>query len=562
MRISTACRVSGTAQRKSNLHIVGIAYLASFLIARMNPKHISELLRRAAPQDMPRSQRRRALLSMASALAVGAIFAPALVRPLRAQPRFGSNPFTLGVASGSPRADSIVLWTRLVDDGLPPENVALKWEVAHDENFRDIARHGTAPATPQLAHSVRAEVKGLEPARWYWYRFMAGDAVSPVGRTRTAPATGAANQRLRFAFASCQQYEQGFYAAYRHMAREELDVVVFLGDYIYESSWGRNHVRKHNAGEPYTLDDYRNRYALYKGDADLQLMHAAAPWLVTWDDHEVDNDYANDQAEDLAPEFLLRRAAAYQAFYEHMPLSPRALPRGPDALLYDSFAFGDLANFFVLDDRQYRAHQVCAKAGRGGSNVVADCAERLEANRSLLGATQEAWLKDGFARTRAKWNVVAQQTLMAQHDRKAGPGQSFWTDGWDGYPAARARLLGDIAQIKPSNPLVIGGDVHCNWVADLKADFDDIKSPVIASEFCGTSITSQGPSVKQIAATLAENPHIRYGNGKRGYVTMELTPARCTTVMRGLDSEKRADSKISTVATFVVENGRPGAQTA
>ncbi|MEO7728888.1 MAG: alkaline phosphatase D family protein, partial [Burkholderiales bacterium] len=175
---------------------------------------------------------------------------------------------------------------------------------------------------------------------------------------------------------------------------------------------------------------------------------------------------------------------------------------------------------------------------------------------------QEAWLKAGLTRTRTTWNVIAQQTLMAQHDRKAGPGQSFWTDGWDGYPAARARLLGDIAQIKPSNPLIIGGDVHCNWVADLKADFDDAKSPVIASEFCGTSITSQGPSVKQIAASLGENPHIRYGNGKRGYMTMELTPERCTTDLRGLDSEKRADSRISTVATFVVENGRPGVQNA
>ena len=531
----------------------------------MNKKQLTDWLRRTAPPDMPPSQRRRMILRMAAALAAGALFAPPLVRPVRAQPRFSSDPFTLGIASGSPRPDSVVLWTRLAPEplaggGLPTENIALKWEVARDQSFRDITQRGTVTATPQFAHSVRAEVTGLEPARWYWYRFMAGDAVSAVGRTRTAPAPGTANDRLRFAFASCQQYEQGYYAAYRHMAREDLDLVVFLGDYIYESSWGRNHLRKHNAGEPRTLDEYRNRYALYKGDADLQLMHAAAPWLVTWDDHEVSNDYANDQSHDLDPDFLLRRAAAYQAYYEHMPLAPSAVPRGAAMLLHDSFAFGSLATFFVLDDRQYRALQACPRPGRGGSNVVTDCAERLDTGRSLLGTVQEAWLKDGLTRTRAKWNVIAQQTLMAQHDRKAGPGQSFWTDGWDGYPAARARLLGDVAQIKPSNPLVISGDVHCNWVADLKTDFDDAKSPVIASEFCGTSITSQGPSVKQIAATLEENPHIRYGNGKRGYVTMELTPARCTAVIRGLASEKRADSAISTIDTFVVENGRPGAQ--
>jgi len=458
-----------------------------------------------------------------------------------------------------------VLWTRLAPDplgggGMPVADTEIRWEVADDEGFRRISASGVVTATPELAHSVRVVADGLEPARWYWYRFTAGDAVSAVGRTRTAPAAGASVDRLRFAFASCQQYEQGYYAAHRHLAREELDLVVFLGDYIYESSWGRNHVRKHNAGEPRTLDEYRNRYALYKSDTDLQASHACAPWIVTWDDHEVDNDYANDEAEDLDPDFLLRRAAAYRAYYEHMPLAPRALPRGPSALIYDNFAFGDLATFFVLDDRQYRSHHACPKAGRGGSNVVADCAERLAVSRTMLGAEQETWLREGLGRTRAQWNVIAQQTLMAQGDRKSGAGQSFWTDGWDGYPQARARLLGDVAQSRASNPLVIGGDVHCTWVADLKVDFDDPKSPVVATEFCGTSITSQGPNAKQIATTLAENPHIRYGNGTRGYITMELTRERCTAAIRGLASEKRADSPLSTLARFVVEHARPGAQ--
>ena len=533
---------------------------------RMNPKFLSELLRRAAPTNMPPSQRRRAVLRIAAGLAASALIAPVALRKAWAQPRFSAYPFTLGVASGSPRADGMVLWTRLAPDplaggGMAQENFGLGWELAADEGFRRIVRTGSTTATPALGHSVHVELSGLDPARWYWYRFTAGDAVSPIGRTRTAPALDAAVDRLRFAFASCQQYEQGYYAAHRHLAAEDLDLIVFLGDYIYESSWGHNHVRKHDAGEPYTLSEYRNRHALYKSDSDLQRSHAIAPWIVTWDDHEVDNDYANDRSEDLDPEFLARRAAAYQAYYEHMPLALRALPRGPDAQIYDRYAFGDLATFFVLDDRQYRSHHACQRPGRGGSNVVEDCVERLAPGRTMLGAAQETWLRDGLARSRARWNVIAQQTLMAQHDRKPGPGRSFWTDGWDGYPAARARLLDDIVQRKPSNPLVIGGDLHCNWVADLKPDFDDPQSPVVATEFCSTSITSQGPSAKQVQITLAENPHLRYGNGaKRGYAKMEIRRDACTATLRALDSEKRADSEISTLATFIVENGRPGAR--
>ena len=532
----------------------------------MNQKFLAELLHRAAPTEMPPSQRRRAVLRLAAGLAAAAVLGPAASLRAWAQPRFSAYPFALGVASGSPRPDGIVLWTRLApeplaDGGMPPEPVELRWEIARDVRFRDIAQKGVVHAVPDAAHSVHVEVSGLEPSRWYWYRFMAGDAVSPTGRARTAPAVNSAIDRLAFAFASCQQYEQGYFAAYRHMARDNLDFVVFLGDYIYESSWGRNHVRKHATGEAYTLADYRVRYAQYKSDADLQSMHAAAPWIVTWDDHEVQNDYANDRSQDLDPNFLIRRAAAYRAFYEHLPLARSALPRGHDARIYDRYDFGDLATFLVLDDRQYRSHQACPRPGRGGSNRVEDCAERLDPDRTLLGAAQEQWLAEGLGGSRARWNIIAQQTLMAQHDRKPGPGQSFWTDGWDGYPAARARLLGAVAKHQPSNPLVLSGDVHCTWIADLKPDFDDPKSPVIATEFCGPSITSQGPSQKQVQEGLDENPHLRYGNGnKHGYMKIDILRDHCTATLRALSYEKRADSGIATAATFVVENGRPGAQ--
>ncbi len=510
---------------------------------------------------MRRFDRRSFLIAAASALAAPRLWA---------RPAFSAYPFALGVASGAPLPDGVVLWTRLAPDplnggGLPPAAIEVRWEVARDEGFRNIVRRGRTLAEPQHAHSVHVEVDGLEPARWYWYRFMAGDAVSPSGRTRTAPVADAATDRLRFAFASCQQYEQGFYAAHRHMAAEDLDLVVFLGDYIYESSWGSRHVRKHEGPEPYTLEQYRNRHACYKSDPDLQRCHAAFPWLVTWDDHEVDNDYANDRPEDLDPDFLVRRAAAYRAYWEHMPLRRSALPAGAHMQLYDRYDFGRLARFHVLDGRQYRDPQACPRYGRGGSNVIDDalCPERLAPQRSLLGARQERWLEDGLAASRARWNILAQPLLMAQMERKPGPEKRFWSDGWDGYPAARARLLQAIAERKPANPLVIGGDVHFNCVADLKADFDDPKSAVVATEFCGTSISSQGPAQAQLDARRQENPHVRFAHSeKRGYVMLELVDKHCLARLRAIDSEKAADSPISTLAAFVVEDGRPGAEAA
>ena len=503
-------------------------------------------------------------------LAASGVMLSALPARLLAQPRFQKNPFSLGVASGCPQPDGIVLWTRLAPEpldggGMPDATVEVAWEIAADEAFRSVLRKGVERATPQLAHSVHVEIKGLEPARWYWYRFHSGAATSAVGRFRTAPGAAAANGRLRFALATCQQYEQGYYAAYRHMAREDLDLVVHVGDYIYETSWGNNRVRSHGAPEAVTLSDYRNRYALYKGDADLQAAHAAFPWLVTWDDHEVSNDYANDRSQTLDPpaEFLQRRAAAYQAYYEHMPLPASARPRGPHAQLYMQTAFGQLARFYVLDDRQYRSHQVCARPGRGGSTVVkaTECAERLAPELTLLGAEQERWLNNALEQSSAGWNIIAQQTLMAQHTRGTDAEPGYWTDGWDGYPKARERLLGFIAQRKISNPLVLGGDVHTGIVADLKVNFDDPKSPVVATEFVGTSISSQGPGEKFTEASRQRNPHLKFSNGtQRGYTAFDMTPAQCTVKMRTLSRVTDPQATISDLASFVVVSGKTGAQ--
>jgi alkaline phosphatase D len=511
--------------------------------------------------------RRAFLLALGAALPLGLRAAHAA-----APVRFERDPFALGVASGYPWPHGVVLWTRLITDfeqpdgGIGAMRIPVRWEIAQDEAMQRIVASGTAEASAEWAHSVHVDVQGLEPDRWYWYRFTAGEAVSPIGRTRTAPATDARPTLLRYAFASCQQYEQGYYGAYRHIVADTPDLVAFLGDYIYESSWGRDHVRRHNPGEPYTLAEYRARYALYKSDPDLRAAHAACPWIAVWDDHEVDNDYAADRSEDGMDRahFLARRAAAYRAYLEHMPLPARMRPDGPYMRIYTQLGWGRLARFYLLDDRQYRSWQVCPRRS-GGSNVVDPqrCPQINDPGRTMLGERQEAWLAQAFERSRARWNVIAQQTLMAQADRMLGEGRRFWTDGWDGYPAARRRLLADVQTRRLSNPVVIGGDVHFHAVADLKLDFDDARAPVVASEFCGTSITSQALPQKKLDTVLAESPHIKFGDARqRGYVRVTVSEKALRADLRAMASVQTPDAACSTLASFVVEDGRPGPQRA
>jgi alkaline phosphatase D len=478
-------------------------------------------------------------------------------------PRIPSYPFTLGVASGYPTPSGFSLWTRLMN--IPdPVAVTVRWEVAADDAMRRVIASGEQAAEPAWAHAVHVDVQGLEPERWYWYRFSAGDAQSPIGRTRTAPVAASAPERLRFAFASCQQYEQGYFGAYRHIIAGEPDLVFFLGDYIYELSWGKELVRSHGAPEAYTLDEYRARYALYKSDPDLQAAHAACPWVVTWDDHEVDNDYADDRPEDGMgrEEFLRRRAAAYRAYFEHMPLPQAMRPDGPRMRIYTHLDWGTLARFCVLDDRQYRSWHACPRPGRrGGSNTVdvSECTRIASPGRSILGRAQERWLDGRLATSRARWNVLAQQTRMAQMDELPGPGRRAWTDSWDGYPAARQRLLDSLAARKIQNPVVIGGDIHAFNVCQLKADFDDPGSAVVASEFVGTSITSQGWPQERINEYLPDNPHVLYADSRyRGYVRVDLTEQRWLADLRAMQTVQQRDATCSTLASFVVENGKPG----
>jgi len=485
----------------------------------------------------------------------------------RAQAPLAADPFGLGIASGRPMPESVVLWTRLMAgqhaDRLGPP-VEVDWAVAEDEAMNRVVQSGKATAEGRWAHSVHVDVGGLSPGRPYWYRFTAAGKQSPVGRTRTAPALADRPDVLRFSVASCQQYEQGFYTAWRHMAAEDLNAVLFVGDYIYETSWGRDLVRRHEAGRTMTLDDYRNRYALYKSDRDLRAAHAAHPWIVTWDDHEVVNDYADDLSPtdpDRDP-FLAIRAAAYQAFWEHMPLPNSMQPKGPALRLYDHYRFGELAELFTIDDRQYRSHNAC-HAERIQNRMLVDCAERLDPGRTMLGAEQEAWFASGMARASARWNLVAQQTLMAELDRGNGEKRAYWADGWDGYPTARRRLLDAVAASPTRNTLVLGGDVHSFWATDLKQDFADPKAPTVATEFVGGSITSQGPPGSRLPPLMARNPHIRAAvSDVNGYGLVTLDRQKAIVAFRTIGDVRDLKTGISTDRQFAVEAGRPGAQPA
>jgi alkaline phosphatase D len=520
-------------------------------------------------------RQRRIFLLNAAQLAALAVAGAAGGRAL-AQAGARAYPFSLGVASGSPLPTSVILWTRILDDplgGAPAAPLALRvrWEVAEDEGFRRIAAKGTASALPALAHSVHVNVTGLAPARWYWYRFMLGDAVSPVGRTRTAPAPDAMPAMLKLAVASCQHWEFGSYGAHRQIAAAAPDLVAFLGDYIYE--WGPYRLRHPDKAlrtdESFTLAEYRARYAQYKSDPDLQAAHQAAPWTVTWDDHEVSNDYAGDRDQRLTgAAFAARRAAAYQAYYEHMPLRLAPAGQGDYAKfrIFQRFDWGRLARFHVLDDRQNRAHHACQSAdGRSGSVLRRACADLRDPRRTMLGGEQEAWLAAGLASSRARWNIIAQQTLMAQSTQvkivEPDDGR-FWTDGWDGYPMARQRLFEALGKSGAANPLVISGDVHTFYAAELRSDFDrpvSAANPVLASEFCGTSVTSSSRPQKRTLEYLDINPHIKYGRSdKRGFMLMEVTPARTTTHFVGLDDVRDPATKAERLASFVVNAGRAG----
>ncbi len=491
---------------------------------------------------------------------------------------FSANPFSLGVASGDPDAKSVVLWTKLapkpleVDGGMKPEAVAVHWELAEDDAMTKIIASGRTVATPQLGHSVHVEVNTLKPDRWYWYRFRAGDAVSPVGRTRTLPAADATPSQLKFAFASCQHYEQGLYTAYAQMAKDQPDLVFHLGDYIYEypNNPERKTVRAHTGpkdGKIKTLADYRERHALYRSDPLLHGMHALCPWFVTWDDHEFDNNYANDIQEEQRggrtktdpASFLVQRAAAYQAYFEFMPLRKRSLPQGPDMLLYRKASFGQLADFFVLDTRQYRSDQ----PNNDGLKPLNE--DALKPTNSLLGKSQRGWLDASLISSQSTWNVLAQQVMMGMVELKFGDREGYSMDQWPGAAHERIELVKFLADRKIPNPVVLTGDIHSNWVNELRADDRKHDTPVVASEFVCTSISSGGNGPKVVAGLdqlKRNNPGVKFLNRERGYVRCTVTPETWTSDYVVCEDVLKPDGAIVTRASFVVEAGTPGIKNA
>lgn len=505
------------------------------------------------------------LSGLASVAAItGTATAPQAARARRT--RFTSYPFTLGVSSGDPLPDGVVLWTRpapepLDGGGMPNTTVDVHWQVAADEGFTRVVKQGTTQAKPDLAHSVHVEVGGLQPARDYYYRFRAGREISPVGRTRTAPLAGI--EPFSFVFASCQQYEHGYFTAYRHMAEEDIDLIVHLGDFIYEYPPGEYEapsgmVRRHHGAKPMNLEEFRVRHGQYSTDSDLQAARAHAPWLVTWDDHEVENNYAGDHSEfgQGASAFLRRRAAAYQAYYEHMPVRRAAVPKGPYAHMYRGLRIGRLIDFSVLDTRQYRDRQP-----QNDDFPQGPSAERSDSGRTMMGDKQEKWLIDRLAGSRARWNVLANQTFFSQLDVQPGKGREYSGDSWDGYPANRQRIIDALAEHHVTNAVVITGDAHVSYASDIKKNFDDENSDTIGVEFLGTSISSDGDGADQARdsdAILKANPHVKFFSDYRGYVRCRADASGFQADYRLVPRVSKKNAPVYTRASYRTLNGDPG----
>jgi alkaline phosphatase D len=513
---------------------------------------------------------RRRFLAFTGALAGTALYAQARGDLALAAPPLNGYPFRLGVASGDPTPNRVSLWTRLASEplveggGIPAQDISVRWQVATDSHFRHVEKSGTVAAVPELDHSVHVDVSGLRSGREYFYRFLTDRDESPVGRTKTAPGSGDHVRDLTFAFVSCQKWDDGFYSPYRRMAEEDLDLVVHLGDYIYEYGIGSGGVRKAKvpasfAPECFTLERYRLQHSLYKTDPDLQESHRLFPWMVTWDDHEVDNDYSGifPEFENTSPEFLARRAAAYQAYFENMPVPLSAKPTEGAVQLYRRLSYGDIAEFNLLDTRQYRTDNPC------GDGEQPPCDAGFDPAATMTGAAQEKWLLDGLERSPARWNVIAQGVLMGQLKHDADGGR-FWNDSWDGWPGQRARVLQHIADAEVRNPVVITGDWHSTFVNDLRADYEDPSTPIVATEFVGTSISSNGDAEvygPYYGPMIPFNPDIKFFDGdRRGYVRCRLDHDEWRTDLRMVSTVSQRNAQVSTFASFVVEDGQAGAK--
>jgi alkaline phosphatase D len=471
-------------------------------------------------------------------------------------------PFQLGVTSGDPAPDSVVLWTRLAPSplnadgqgGMPNADVAVDWQVSTSTTFATLVASGTVTARYADAHSVHVIAGGLAADAEYYYRFRAQGFISPVGRTRTAPAAGTVGRNFTMAFVSCQHYETGYYTAHRAIANDRPDMVLHLGDYIYEGAAQTGKVRQHAGAECVSLADYRRRYAQYKSDPDLQAAHAIAPWIVVPDDHEVENNYADNVRADNSPaltsaQWVARRTAAYQAYYENMPLRPTSAPSGNSISLYRRLRWGTLATFHMLDTRQFRDDQACGDGWKA-------CSDADLASRTITGSAEEAWLLDGLGQHLGTWDIIGQQVFFARQLDASGAGNM---DAWDGYRASRARIQQGWVDRKVRNPLVLSGDVHRAWANELKADYADPSSATIGTELVCTSISSDGDGTATTTIpNAATNPHLKFYSERRGYTLATVSQSQVRADFRSVAKVSEHDAPVTTTKSFAIADGKPG----
>ncbi|MGD7706278.1 alkaline phosphatase D family protein [Microlunatus sp. Y2014] len=512
-----------------------------------------------------RANRRQFLTGAGVAFAAGlGANLPSRAHAAPGGPAGGDHPFTLGIASGDPLPDAVVIWTRLApspyepDGGMGRRMRPVQWQVATDESFRQVVRSGVAHAHPEFAHTVHVDVRGLQPNREYHYRFRSGKHLSEVGRTRTAPAPGQHVTGLDIVSASCQSLGAGFYHAWADANQDPADLVLFLGDYIYEYAVAPSSVRwpyqpalpsGYERGTD-TLERYRQQYALYKTDPDLMEAHRLSPWLITWDDHEVVNDYDSTD-EDL----FVRRANAYRAFWEHQPLRLAQRPSGKDAQLYRRLTWGDLAEFSMLDVRQYRTPELA-------SDVIPTDPRWRDPSRSMLGPSQEQWLLDGLSASDTRWNVMAQGVLFGRLDTDPSAEINYSRGGWDGYQISQERIIEHVTDAEVENFVVLTGDVHRNYDLDILADYDDPDSSIVGVELACSSISSGGNGVDSNQGVLdryAANAHLKFANLQRGYVRSTVDHTGWEAEVRVLDRVDDPDTfTASTRITLRSEAGEPG----
>jgi alkaline phosphatase D len=486
-----------------------------------------------------------------------------LAAPLAAEPRFMTNPFLLGIASGDVTDESVVLWTRLLqqpleaDGGMEPVNIPVRWELSLDPKMSRVVRRGEAIATPTFAHSVHIDIDGLDPGREYWYRFSVMSHCSPIGRTKTLPQQDSHPGSVRFITASCQNYTHGYFVAYEHMIRDEPDFIIHLGDYFYDTSFGVTDFRHHETEKaPMTVADFRRRHALYKTDKQLQHAHAEIPFFTTIDNH--------DAIEDMDPEKFAQRAAAYQAWYEHMPVRGYRAAGDNHFNLHRKIDLGNLVQISLLDGRQFRdSKEICGNndyPDYGFGNYRERCPAVFDEGRSMLGDVQEKWLTESLLQNSASWNVIASPgpylPFRYHHDDK----ELSYIGAWDIYPANRKRIAETIAAAEVGHPLILSGDVHSFWAVDGGlTENPDERIPVV--EFVASSVSANWPEqlAKPVTDNLPHNPQVKfYDPDKRGYLLHEVSESEWKTTARAMEDVRNEQSPALDLASFLVRKGEPG----